>query len=94
MLPCRVLPLLSLLIRSLLTSLRSRRDVTLENLALRHQLQVAPRTNPSPRLTNPDRLLWIWLREVARLARSRMPFCPLQARSRRFSRPAEGVAGG
>ena len=62
MLPCRVLPLLSLLIRSLLASLRSRRNVALENLVLRHQLQVALRTNPSPRLSNPDRLLWVWLR--------------------------------
>ena len=61
-LPCRVLPLLSLLIRSLLASLRSRRNVALENLVLRHQLQVALRTNPSPRLSNPDRLLWVWLR--------------------------------
>src|SRR5450756_691198 len=64
MLPCRVLPLLSLLIRSLLASLRSRRDVALENLVLRHQLQVALRTNPSPHLTNPDRVLWVWLRHA------------------------------
>jgi hypothetical protein len=54
----------SLLIRAVLASLRSRRDVALENLVLRHQLQVALRTNPSPRLTNPDGVLWIWLRHA------------------------------
>jgi hypothetical protein len=59
---CRVLSLLFLLLRSILVALRSRREVTLENLVLRHQLQVALRTNPSPRLTNPDRLFWVWLR--------------------------------
>ena len=62
MLPWRVLLLLSVLVRSLAAFLRSRRDVALENVVLRHQLQVALRTNPSPRLTNPDRVLWVWLR--------------------------------
>jgi hypothetical protein len=66
MLPCRVLLLLSLLVRSLAAFLRSRRDVALENVVLRHQLQVALRTNPSPRLTNPDRVLWVWLRYAHR----------------------------
>ena len=64
MLPCRVLPLLSLLLRSLLVAFRSRRDVALENLVLRHQLQVVLRTNPSPRLTYADRLFWVWLRQA------------------------------
>jgi putative transposase len=62
MLPWRVLSLLCLLLRSLLTGPRSRRDLALENLVLRHQLHVALRTNPSPPLTNPDHLLWVWLR--------------------------------
>jgi hypothetical protein len=56
--------LLRLLLRSLLVGLRSRRELALENLVLSHQLQVALRTNPSPRLTNPDRLLWVWLRRA------------------------------
>ena len=47
MLPCRVLLLLSVLVRSLAAFLRSRRDVALENVVLRHQLQVALRTNPT-----------------------------------------------
>ena len=59
-----MLLLLSFLIRSLLALLRSRRDVALENVVLRHQLQVALRTNPSPRLTDPDRVLWVWLRHA------------------------------
>ena len=53
-----------LLLRGLLAFLRSRRDVALENLVLRHQLQVALRTTPSPRLKNPDRVLWVWLHQV------------------------------
>ncbi len=62
MLRCRVLLLLSVLVRSLAAFLRSRRDVALENVVLRHQLQVALRTNASPRLTKADRVLWVWLR--------------------------------
>jgi hypothetical protein len=47
--------------RSLLAGLGSRRELMLENLALRHQLQVALRTNPRPRLQPRDRVLWVWL---------------------------------
>src|SRR6266851_4727894 len=54
--------ILLLLLRTLITSLRSRRDVTLENLVLRHQLHVALRTDPTPRLKNRDRVLWVWVR--------------------------------
>jgi hypothetical protein len=36
----------------------------IENLVLRHQLQVALRTNPTPRLRNPDRILWLWFRQL------------------------------
>lgn len=43
---------------------RSRWDLALENLVLRHQLQVALRTNPRPRLRGPDRILWVWLRRL------------------------------
>ena len=41
---CRMLQLLLLLLRTLLTAVRSRREVAFENLVLRHQLQVALRT--------------------------------------------------
>lgn len=46
-----------LIVRSLLAGMRSRRDLMLENLALRHQLQVALRTNPHPRLRPRDRVI-------------------------------------
>ncbi len=64
MVPCRMLQLIFLLLRSLCSALRSRRDVTLENLVLRHQLQVALRTNPAPRLGSSDRVLWVWVRRL------------------------------
>jgi hypothetical protein len=48
--------------RGVLVGFRSRRDIAPENLVLRHQLQVALRTNSTPRLSNPDRILWTWLR--------------------------------
>ena len=52
---------LFLLVRSLIVGFRSRRDLALENLVLRHQLQVALRTNPTPRLRRRDRVLWVWI---------------------------------
>jgi putative transposase len=54
--------LLFLVLRTFAATIRSRRDLTLENLVLRHQLQVALRTNPHPRLQAPDRVFWVWLR--------------------------------
>jgi len=59
-----VIVLLLLIARSLLASVGSRRELMLENLALRHQLQVALRRNPHPRLRTRDRVLWVWLRGV------------------------------
>jgi hypothetical protein len=45
--------------------LRSRAVVELENLALRHQLDVLRRHWPDrPRLFTIDRLLWIWLYQI------------------------------
>ena len=42
--------------------LRSRVAVEIENLALRHQLNVLRRQRPGrPRLFAIDRLLWVWL---------------------------------
>ncbi len=41
--------------------LNSRRNLLLENLALRHQLLVFSRSNKRPRLTPLDRALWTWL---------------------------------
>jgi hypothetical protein len=53
---CRMLWLLFLPLRALLALRRSHRDLALENLALRHQLQVVLRTHPRPRLRNSDRV--------------------------------------
>ena len=48
----------------LLALFRSRRDLVLENAALRHQLGVALRTKPRPRLHRRDRVFWVWLRRL------------------------------
>ena len=56
-----MLELLFLCVRSLLVGFRSRRELALENLVLRHQLKVALRTNPTPRLRPLDRVLWVWI---------------------------------
>lgn len=53
--------LLTLFIPGVLAAGWSRHEVALENLVLRHQRQVALRTNPSPRPRSEDRILWVWL---------------------------------
>ena len=50
-----------LLVRALVALFRPKRDLVLENMVLRHQLQVALRTNPRPVLHDRDR---IWVRHV------------------------------
>jgi putative transposase len=45
-------------------SFRSRRDLVLENLALRQQLAVWKRRRPQPRISASDRLFWVMLRRV------------------------------
>jgi hypothetical protein len=54
--------LLRLLLGSLIRLLYSRRDLILENLALRQQLAVFKSKNRKPRLTTPDKLFWVWVR--------------------------------
>jgi putative transposase len=56
-----MLQLLFMLACGFVVGFRSRRDLVLENLVLRHQLQVALRTNPTPRLNRRDRVLWVWI---------------------------------
>ena len=53
--------MLILILRTFISALRSHRALALENLALRHQLEVLQRNNKRPRLTNRDRTLWIIL---------------------------------
>jgi len=43
---------------------RSRYNLGIEILALRHQLGVFKRKNPRPRLTIKDRVFWILLRRL------------------------------
>ena len=49
--------MLSLILRTILSSLKSRRSLALENLALRHQLDVLTRTRRPPHLTNRERVI-------------------------------------
>ena len=50
-----------LILRTSIPALRSHRALALENLALRHQLEVLQRNAKRPHLTNRDRTLWIIL---------------------------------
>ena len=62
---------LSILITLLRSALRSRAAVELENLALRHQLNVLKRSvKRRPKLTTADRLLWAVLSQIWRDWRS------------------------
>jgi len=49
---------------SVVSALKSQRDLTLENLALRHQLMVPQRQSGRLRLKNIDRLIWVCLRRL------------------------------
>jgi putative transposase len=50
---------IALLLAVISAALRSRRDLVLENVLLRHQLVVAARPNRRPRLRIRDQLLWL-----------------------------------
>ena len=53
-----------ILLRTLFSALRSQRALILENLALRHQLDVLQRNAKRPCLANRDRTLWVILSRV------------------------------
>jgi len=53
-----------MLLRVLIDCCRSRQDLALENLVLRHQLEVLLRRKPKPRLRNRDRILSVWVRRL------------------------------
>ena len=59
-----MLRLLQVIFGVLVRSFRARRDLLLENLALRQQLCALARRRPQPRLSNGDRLLWVMLRRL------------------------------
>jgi hypothetical protein len=50
--------MLTLILTGLLFTLRTRRALALDNLALRHQLAVLQRAAPRPRLRRSDRLFF------------------------------------
>jgi putative transposase len=52
---------LGILLRTLRSAVRTRRELALENLALRQQLAVWKARQPRPRLTEIDRIFWIVL---------------------------------
>ena len=52
---------LTMVVQVAFAGLNSRRNLLLENLALRHQLLVLSRTKRRPRLTSLDHALWAWL---------------------------------
>ena len=52
------------LLTALLGALKSRRDLVLENLALRHQLAVLASSDKRPRFRPADRLVWTCLRRL------------------------------
>ena len=56
-----MLPVLSALLALVASLLRSRISLSLENLALRHQLAVYKHRVQRPRLRPTDRLCWVWL---------------------------------
>jgi len=56
--------MLNIIFKAILSSLRSRQSLILENIALRHQLEVLRRNNKTPRLKSIDRLLWAILSQI------------------------------
>jgi len=56
--------LLRLLFLLVVRSVRSRRDLLLENLSLRQQLAVLARRHPQPRFSTSERLFWVTLRRL------------------------------
>ena len=63
--PRPMFQIIRLILRSLFASFKTKRELALENLALRHQLAVAHRTmkahHKRPKLSDSDRKLWIFL---------------------------------
>jgi hypothetical protein len=59
-----MLRLLRLLPTLAIGFLSSRRDLILENLALRQQLTVLRQRHPQPRFAAPDKLFWVMLRRL------------------------------
>ena len=52
------------LLHGLVAVFRSRRTLTIENLALRQQLAIYKRTVPKPKLKASDRMFWVTLQRL------------------------------
>jgi hypothetical protein len=52
---------LGIVLETLRSAVRTRRELALENLALRQQLAVWKARQPRPRLTETDRIFWVLL---------------------------------
>ncbi len=59
-----MLPVISALLAFVVGLFRSRASLSLEHLALRHQLAVHKPTVYRPRLHSTDRVLWAWLSRI------------------------------
>ena len=58
--------MISSFVRALVSTFKARRELALENVALRQQLAVLPRSVKRPRLSNVDREFWVLLQVVLR----------------------------
>ena len=56
--------MISSFVRALISAFKARRELALENVALRQQLAVLRRSVKRPRLSNVDREFWVLLRVV------------------------------
>ena len=56
--------MISSLVRALISAFKARRELALENVALRQQLAVLRRSVKRPRLSNVDRVFWVLLRRI------------------------------
>jgi putative transposase len=55
---------LGIVVCTLRSVFRARRELALENLVLRQQLATFKHRHPRPRLTDADRLFWVWLSSI------------------------------
>ena len=55
---------LRLILKKIVSRLCERWDMVLENVALRHQIDVLKRSGIRPQFTNSDRLVWVFLSTV------------------------------
>ena len=72
--------MISSLVPALISAFKPRREVALENVALRQQLAVLRRSVKRTRLSNVDRVFWVLLRVLPQLSVGGQPLTGLRAR--------------